>query len=625
MTIFSYFNLQVYSCCHINMNPTLNYGLGMNITNETNFSCTASELSSSNVTDPVTWTLREEIANGNIPIAIIQIVFFLIGFSWNLFIVVTYIIKRHLLKEPANFFLFNLAIIDMLTCALLLPVNFIALAANDYIFGSTDSVRCGVCFANGFLVACLVLFSLHALALLSIDRFLLLSFPLWYKKRMSLVVSIITVVAVTVTCVVISILPAFGFGEWEFNRNFGTCLPRWTGTRNGIKNIYYMGLIIVEAAIPVIVLAVTNIWTYKVVTRFLKSRHRRRSIFKNKKEENKKLKREQLQLVRVFGALFIANVISWTPVFLVFVIVFILSNFQKQDLVPSYVFTIGWLCFLSSSVIHPIIESFFIKELRYQVRRAQRSVRAASRTLIRAATATLSEIPEDVSVGDATPKTRHNFSLSRKSTNMSLNTTNMTDLNESPNDSPVGYRSPKMSSLATHQNGVIIAATLPAEILQNGSPTSAGDTIIEMNSSPLSTIIEMENRNSLNLTEMSSSKLPGSPSKCNGSLIGSPSKNSSVFNPQLTRVQDIREQTRILAYDGSPLVVKSNRRTQSSVTTSPKKVSIVLPDSPTGSLDTDKQDSRLLQHQSTTHSDNRNSVHSNSSSSSDSHEEVTKV
>ena len=584
--------------------------------NMTNFSCTASELSTTNVTDPVTWTLREEIANGNIPIAIIQIMFFLIGFSWNLFIVITYIIKRHLLKEPANFFLFNLAVIDLLTCALLLPVNFIALAANDYVFGSTDTVRCGACFANGFLVACLVLFSLHALALLSIDRFLLLSFPLWYKKRMSLIKSIIPVVAVTVICIVISILPAFGFGEWEFNRNFGTCLPRWTGTRNGVKNIYYMGLIIVEAAIPVIVLAVTNIWTYKVVTRFLKSRHRRRSIFKNKKEENKKLKREQLQLVRVFGALFIANLISWTPVFLVFVIVFILSNFQKQDLVPSYVFTIGWLCFLSSPVIHPIIESFFIKELRYQVRRAQRSVRAASRTLIRAATATLSEIPEDVSTGDATPKTRHNFSLSRKSTNMSLNSTNMTDLNESPNESLARCKSLKISGLTTHQNGVVIAARLPGEILRNGSPTS--DTVIEMNSSPLSTIIEMDNRNSSNF-EMSPSKLHESPSKCNGSLLGSPSKNSVTLNPQLTRVQDISEQTRILAYDGSPLIVKPNRRTQSS---SPKKVSIVLPDSPTGSIDAVQQNDILIQNQSPTHNV-RNSEHSNSSSTDnvDSHEE----
>ena len=576
----------------------------LNMTNETNFSCTASELSYSNVTDSIVWTLRAEIANGNIPIALIQIIFFLIGFSWNLFIVVTYIIKRQILKEPANFFLFNLAIIDLLTCALLLPVNFIAVAANDYVFGSTDSVRCGACFANGFLVSSLILFSLHALALLSIDRFLLLSFPLWYKKRMSLIKSIVPVLAVTVICIVMSMLPAFGFGEWEFNRNFGTCLPRWTGTRNGVKNIYYMALVIVEAAIPVIVLAVTNIWTYKVVTRFLKKRHRRRSIFKDKKEENKKLKREQLQLVRVFGALFIANLISWTPVFLVFVIVFLLSNFQKQDLVPSYVFTIGWLCFLSSPVIHPIIESFFIKELRYQVRRAQRSVRAASRTLIRVATSTLSEIPEDISTGDATPKTRRNFSLTRKGTNTSLNTTHMTDINESPNDSPVECRSPKMSSLATHQNGIIIATRLSPESLQNGSPQ---DTIIEMqNGSPLSTIIEIQNRSSSNLTEMqhvSPSKLSGpSLSKCNGSLTGSPSKNSVMLgNPQLTRVEDIREQTRILTYDSSPIVAKPSRRSQSTI---PKKVSIVLPDSPTGSIDTAQQDDSLLQQSLTHHHDN---------------------
>ena len=486
-------------------------GSGMDFDlNATNFSCTADELSTTNVTNRTAWMLFSDIQPGSIPIALIQIIFFLVGFTWNLFIVITYIVKHRLLKEPANLFIFYLAFIDLLTCALLLPINFIAVAANDYIFGSNDVTRCHVCFANGFLVSFLILISLHVLACLSFDRFLLLSFPLWFKK-ISTWKAVAILIAVTVLCLIISILPAFGFGEWEFNLSFGTCLPRWTGRRNRIPNIAYMALVIVEAAIPVTILIVTNIWTFRVVKRFLKTRHHRRSIYKNKKEENKKLKKEQIQLVKVFGALLVANIISWTPVFLVFFIVFILSRFGKEDVVPPYIFTIGWLCFLSSSVAHPIIESFFIKELRYQVRRAQTSVRSASRSLIRVATSTFTDIPspDDDGTSKILHKPRH-LPVGRTGTNISLNvSTHMTELNNSREGSPqsltpvIGNRDRSPSPLAAKtSNGVV-----------------KNDTAVQ-----------------------------------NGNQLG----RTACTNPQLASLQNDTKGTGIITYDQSPsLVLKS--------------------------------------------------------------------
>ena len=495
-------------------NTSLGSDLGME-PNASAFRCISLELNATNITNSTVWMLRIGL-EGRIPVAIIEIIFFLIGFFWNLFIVVTYLVKYRLIKEPANIFLFDLALNDLLICIFLLPINIVTLVANEYIFGFNDPTRCNVCFANGFLVTFFALISLHGLALLSMDRFLLLSKPMWYKKNAKWWKAVLLVCSIWVISFVLALPPVFGFGEWEFNMNFGTCLPRWAGTRpNGTDNIYYMAVVLGEALIPVIILAVTNIWTYKIVKSFLKRRHRRRSLYQGREQEDKKLKKEELQLVKVFGALFIANLISWTLLFLVFVVIFITTQMDHPDVVPPWVYTIGWLCFLTTPVVHPIIESFFIKELRYQVHRARQTVRKASQSLIRVATSTFSDIPEDVNESDEQiPRYRRYSEPVQRTSSSSPNTTQMTDISEPrqiprtlseslPKDTIRNSTPPKMSAVNGHlaqvqdisEHEMVVAFhNKPLIVLKTVRKTSSGSnkhvTISLPDTPPVSTTSE---------------------------------------------------------------------------------------------------------------------------------------
>ena len=367
-------------------------GVLLNVTDNTTselFNCLSSNLSSTNVSVSSHWRISDDLLYGTPVVATVYVIFFLLAFFWNLFIIVTYIVKRHLLNEPGNIFLFNLALVDILLTITVLVYSTVTEIAQEFVFGSNDIVRCRFCDAAGFFLMLLIMCSLHILMALSIDRFILLSSPLRYKQLMNKWKTLIIIVIIWVWCFIIGILPVVGFGQNEFNIRFGSCLPRFTGENpsTGINNFYYAAFVAIEALIPVVILGFTNIFTYRLVSKFLRRNLRRRSTFRKKEDvgqskDEKKHQKQQQQLVRVFGALFVSNIISWTPTIVVVLLIFAIpaENF------PNELYIFGHIAFLTSPVFHPILESFFVKDLRYQIKRAHKGVRRASTLFIRQTT-----------------------------------------------------------------------------------------------------------------------------------------------------------------------------------------------------------------------------------------------
>lgn len=364
--------------------------------NATNFKfdcINPADLSLFNVTDNEFWSLRESVRGGGIPIALFEAIIVFVALIWNLFIVITYIVKFKLLKEPANILLLSLAVNDILICLLVVPFSLVAAVNGEFVIGSNDVVRCQTCSTQGFFFIFLTVVQVHLIALLSIDRCIALISvnrfrnPLKYKSVKNVWATVAGVIAVCAVCFILSVPPAFGFGEWEFNRNFGLCMPQWTPI---LPNGLYMGIVILECFIPIFVIALTNVWTYKIVHRFLSKNVQRKKSFRNTKhevnEEELLHRKQQHQLVKVFGALLIANIVTWFPIIIMFFVVIITSG----ENVPEYLYIIGWLCYLLSPTIHPILESCFIKELRTRVNKAKKSVRTkvnkASKSIIRMAT-----------------------------------------------------------------------------------------------------------------------------------------------------------------------------------------------------------------------------------------------
>lgn len=329
--------------------------------------------------------LRQELLKDTPAVAAVIGIFFVVAFCWNLFILASFIFKYHLLKEPGNIFLFNLALVDFLITISNMLISLVSESAREFVFGSTDVLRCNLCDAFGFFLIFLIAVSLHTLAALSVDRFILLAWPLKYKSIVSKRVAVIVLCVIWLICVLIALPPLFGFGQFEFNTNFGACLPRF---RNdpllSPYNFHYVLLVAIEALFPLCFLAVTNIWTYKIVSKVLKKNFRRRKTFHEgikveEKRETLRHQNQQQQLIKVFAALFVAHLISWTPVI---VVVFIIAWVDAAK-IPPQVYIFGWICYLTNPVFHPIIETFFVKDLRYQVHRVRS---AMTDTLVRAGT-----------------------------------------------------------------------------------------------------------------------------------------------------------------------------------------------------------------------------------------------
>lgn len=335
--------------------------------------CRITALSTTNISNEVVWLNLVSLKQYSPYIATVEAIYFVLAFFWNVFILVSLVRHRKLMKEPASVYLFNLAVTDLMLAVFVILQCFISEVSGGFKIGNTDVTRCGVCEFLGFMLMFLMASTLHTLAMLSFDRFFLLLKPLSYQQYFNRKRALIIILFIWLLSFGIAIPPVLGFGEYAFNVFLSNCHPKWLGhSYRGITNFNYIVFVAGEAGIPIAFLTFTNMWTYKIVALVLKSKLQRQRSFHTKvKESESDHTRQQLQLAKVFGALFLAHIACWTPVLTAVAVSLIIG----QCKLPVEVFIVGWLLYLTNPVVHPILETFFIKDLRMRVSRARQSVR----------------------------------------------------------------------------------------------------------------------------------------------------------------------------------------------------------------------------------------------------------
>ena len=356
------------------------------------FNCLDDGISRTTVTNTTFWQIS--LRDGAPAVATVFAVYFLLAFSWNLFIIVTFLNKRKLLREPANILLLNLAIADLTVALTQMFFSMVTEAALEFIFGNSDVVRCGMCDFTGVFFMLLYGVSMHTLAALSFDRFLLLFKPFRYKKIMTQRNTIFIVVGIWLVSTFLALPPVIGFGQIEFNRRFGSCVPRFGGMniRSGVQNFLYVAYVALESLFPIVTIIVCSFWTYRFINKFLRRNYRRRSFYSGRgrdsmmhqRQEDSRYHHQQQQLVKVFGALLVSNLISWFPVLCVVIAIGALKG--EAERVPDAVYVVGWVCYLTAPVFHPIIESFFVKDMRLVVCKGITRVNRAGSFIARSTT-----------------------------------------------------------------------------------------------------------------------------------------------------------------------------------------------------------------------------------------------
>ena len=342
--------------------------------------CKSDLLSSSSVSCRTAWEVSFEVQKYSPYVAVIQAVYFVISFCWNLIIIVNFIRQRKLLKDhPACIYLLNLTVINFMFSIFIVFQCLLVESGKYFFIGSTDILRCSICELLGFLLLFFVTNSLHTLAILSFDRFLIFMKPMKYCKLCTWKSALLVVFLNCLWCICLSLPPYFGLGQYSFNTILASCHAQWSGDSvRGIPNLNYIIVVAIESLIPITILIITNVWSIIIILKSVKQRHERwlANVSSSMKEEvGNKIKmannRKQWLLVKVYGAIFIAHVLCWTPV----LIVLFAAAIMGATSIPGEVYLLGWLLVQTIPVIHPMTETYFIKDLRMCLSMAKQKFR----------------------------------------------------------------------------------------------------------------------------------------------------------------------------------------------------------------------------------------------------------
>ncbi len=251
----------------------------------------------------------------------------------------------------------------------------------EFIFGSNDITRCKVCQIG---VISIITFNLNIflVALLSLDRFLFVRFPLHYSKYVTVKSTVIIVIGVAVFCIAISVPPLFGFGEIRFTRPINTCVLYLIGETPVTRNLNYVYFILVVSILgPGTILVVTNTWLACIVYKQLKKQHQlghvKRDESQNGKEEpaniNGTKNKKKFPVGKLFGFLLTQSIIVWIPTFINIGILIVLDPKNETDdrlfSVPNEFFVSIFIAHTSNIFFSPLVQLFLVPDFNIFVKK----------------------------------------------------------------------------------------------------------------------------------------------------------------------------------------------------------------------------------------------------------------
>ena len=174
-----------------------------------------------------------------------------------------------------------------------------------------------------------------------------------------------------------------GFGEYGWSRSIGACVPLFVNHR------LYVLLQALHSLIPLSIIAITSTWTFAFTRGYLEMNLNRQKTMVTTASfvEQKHIYSVQvLNLIGIFGSLFLFNFLSWIP----FLLISAVGSGIGFRNIPSPVYVASYILFHFSNVSNPIIQSYFRKELteslkgifcKWKVVRTVSSIRGRSRNV----------------------------------------------------------------------------------------------------------------------------------------------------------------------------------------------------------------------------------------------------
>ena len=254
-------------------------------------------------------------------------------------VLVITIYQRKSWKQSSTIF-FTSLVLGNLVMILYLPFSIAALAAGEWIIGSTDEEKQGSCDFSGYIILYCGYVMLMTLSLVSIDRFLFIVKPHLHKRFMSPRVALVLVIIVWI---VNAVFISFGFINgsgivYQYIDNVGVCYAYSTSP---ITSVFRLSLIVILLGI----ITVTSVWTFCFTRKFINNQSMivGESVYSSRKK----------RLFGIFGSMLLVYGVCFIPG------AFYLAKVHAPDKL-----TISALIlFILAIILSPVVQSYFRPEI----------------------------------------------------------------------------------------------------------------------------------------------------------------------------------------------------------------------------------------------------------------------
>ena len=298
--------------------------------------------------------------------ASVTLLYILLGTPWNSVVILVILFKRLWLSSPSVILLLNLVVSNFLVCVTVFPFIVVTGFSEEFLFGETDAVRCGFCWL-GVLNITFPIVSLYALSLLAVDRLIYVKKPLAYSSIVTLKRALLANVIVWVLGIGVSIPPFLGLGTIGYSYVTSSCVPLVVGDSPLGPNFYYALLVAVVSSVAITTLLVAYVWIVLVTKKHLLRKAEYYvaactacTVEEARRQMDKENLKKQFRMVQLFGAIFTANMITWIPM----LCLAIAGAIVGLGHIPTAVYSVTYMAFLSEIVIHPILEVILIRDIR---------------------------------------------------------------------------------------------------------------------------------------------------------------------------------------------------------------------------------------------------------------------
>ena len=148
-----------------------------------------------------------------------------VAFIANIVVLSITLYQRKSWKQSSTIFFTSLIFSNLLAVVGYLPMNIVAIGAEEWIFGSTFEERSITCLISALIIQLNMAVTTETLAAISFDRFLFVVKPHFHKRFMRPWVALTFTIAIWILCILLLMLPLFGFGEYSYEFSYGPCIP----------------------------------------------------------------------------------------------------------------------------------------------------------------------------------------------------------------------------------------------------------------------------------------------------------------------------------------------------------------------------------------------------------------